>query len=72
MKDKDAHLMMEAYREGNTYAEELGDPIALRQEVEEYLTKYDTRRIDPAVNKMNILAIIDRYLGHISRPPDKP
>jgi hypothetical protein len=66
MKDKDAQLMMEALRRVNEdegqpsglTVKQSGDFIALRREVDEYLTT-----TGPEDLKAYVLAIIDRYLG---------
>jgi len=68
MKDKDAQLMMEALRRVNEVmgdvapagltVKQSGDFIALRREVDEYLTTTGAEDL-----KAYVLAIIDRYLG---------
>jgi hypothetical protein len=72
MKDKDAQLMMEALRRVNEVmgdvapagltVKQSGDFIALRREVDEYLTT-SVHTTGAEDLKAYVLAIIDRYLG---------
>ena len=76
MRDKDAHLMMEALRRVNEAEDQptgltvkqSGDFIGLRRAVDEYLTT-SVHTTGAEDLKDYVLAIIDRYLG--TGPHDK-